>query len=103
MTLHKPNPKVYAIILGAILMAAPACAESGRVELGMSQDEVVRLLGEPDSKAILDGKVLRQIDELTAPDLETYRVVYIYDKSNLQIWFEAGKVSGVTRNGVSIL
>ncbi len=91
----------YAIMGVTILVFAAACTEPRKVQLGMSQLEVVGLLGEPDRISVLDGKVLRELDELEATDLVEYRLVYTYDEPGLQIWFEVGKVTGVTRDGVS--
>ena len=92
----------YAIVGAAILVLAAACSQAEGVRLGMSQHEVLRRLGEPDRKAVLDGKVLRELDDLAATHLVGYRLVYTYSESGIQVWFEADKVTGVTRHGVSI-
>ncbi|HWQ69114.1 MAG TPA: hypothetical protein VN494_04035 [Patescibacteria group bacterium] len=68
----------------------------------MSQVEVVQLLGEPDRKAILVGKVLRDLDQVRDEDVTGLRLVYVYETSGLQVWFKDGRVTGVTRYGVSI-
>ena len=72
------------------------------VQLGMSPQEVVRLLGEPDRKSVLDGKVLRDLGEIESKHRDEYRTVYTYKESGLQVWFKAGKATGATRNGISI-
>lgn len=82
---------------------AGACVPEDDLRLGMSQENVVQLLGEPSRKSVLIGKVLRDIDQFPAgEDLARFRLVYVYDKSGLQVWFEDGKVTGVIRNGVSM-
>ncbi len=87
-------------ILSIFLAYAGASAEG--VRLGMSQEEVVQLLGEPDRKAVLVGKVLRDLDEVRDEDVSRLRLVYVYETFGLQVWFKDGRVTGVTRHGVSI-
>jgi hypothetical protein len=91
------------VIAAVILLMAGACAPEDDLRLGMSQEGVVQLLGEPSREAVLIGKVLRDIDRLPAEeDPAQFRLVYFYDKSGLQVWFEDGKVTGATRNGISM-
>ena len=87
-----------------ILSISPAyaCASAEEVRLGMSQEEVVQLIGEPDRKAVLVGKVLRDLDTVRAEDATQFRLVYVYETPGLQVWFRVGKVTGLTRYGVSI-
>jgi len=68
----------------------------------MSQEEVVQLLGEPDRKAVLVGKVLRDLDKAHDEDVNRLRLVYVYETISLQVWFKVGRVTGVTQHGVSI-
>jgi hypothetical protein len=75
---------------------------AAEIRLGMSQEEVVQLLGEPDRKAVLVGKVLRDIYKVYDEDVTRLRLVYVYETSGLQVWFKDGRVTGVTRHGVSI-
>jgi len=89
-------------LVASILVLAFACAKVESVRVGMSPNEVIRGLGEPDRKAVLEGKLLRDLDEIKDKDLTGYRVVYVYEKSGLQVWFQSGKVTGATRQGVSI-
>lgn len=79
-----------------------AGAQAGGVQLGMSPQAVILRLGGPDRKSVLDGKVLREIDDEVIPSVMGRRLVYTYEVPGLQVWFEDGKVSGVTRHGVSI-
>ena len=80
------------------------CEEPDKIKLGMSPQEVIKEMGQPDSKSILDGKVLRKIDNNESSyDLKKYRLVYTYKKSSIQVWFLDSKVTSVTKNGVSIL
>jgi hypothetical protein len=93
-----------AALAAALLLSAAACAAAGEVKLGMSREDVVHLLGEPDRKAVLEGKLLRDLDRLPATeDISRFRLVYFYDETKLQVWFLADKVTGVTRNGISVL
>lgn len=90
------------VIGAAILFMAGACGPEDDLRAGMSQECVVQLLGEPSRKAVLIGKVLRDIDRMPAEeDLARFRLVYFYDESGLQVWFADGKVTGATRNGIS--
>ncbi len=84
------------------IFLAYACASAEKVRLGMSQEEVVQLLGEPDRKAVLVGKVLRDLDKVRDEDVTRLRLVYVFDTVRLQVWFKGGRVTGVTRHGVSI-
>ena len=70
--------------------------------MGMQQQEVINLLGEPDDKSFLDGKVLRSLSELDPNNIDKYRIVFTYEDSNIQVWFKAGKVTGATRKGISV-
>lgn len=93
-----------AIVLVALIILAAGCTQTDMktVQLGMSPQEVVRLLGEPDRKSVLDGKVLRDLSEIVSEDRDKYRIVYTYEESGLQVWFKAGKATGATRHGISI-
>jgi hypothetical protein len=84
------------------IFSAYACASAEEVRLGMSQEEVVQLLGEPDRKAVLVGKVLRDLDKVRDEDVTRSRLVYVYETSGLQVWFKDSRVTGVTRHGLSI-
>ena len=91
-------------LLVAIMSLFLACADVNeeKVRLGMSQEKVIQLLGEPDRKAVLVGKVLRDLGKVRDEDLTRLRLVYVFDTLSLQVWFEGGRVTGVTRHGVSI-
>jgi hypothetical protein len=91
---------VFAIV--AILAVSRASAQHGDVRRGMTTEQVTLLLGEPDRKAVLIGKVLRDADQFSAEDLARLRLVYIYDLSGLRVWFLDNTVTGVTRDGVSL-
>lgn len=91
---------LWVAMLSIVLVYA--CASAEEVRLGMSQVEVVQLLGEPDRKAILVGKVLRDLDQVRDEDVTGLRLVYVYETSGLQVWFKDGRVTGVTRHGVSL-
>jgi hypothetical protein len=91
---------VATALLLTPLLVLGAFAQPGEVRPGMSEEQVVRLLGQPTRKAVLVGKALRDAEEVSAEDLARRRLVYVYDPSGLQVWFWDGKVTGVTRHGV---
>lgn len=100
----KKNGIVLLFIITAIsTFSATSCSPLYGISLGMSTEEVVERLGEPDSKAILEGKVLRTIEEESEIDYRKYRVVYLYESKTIQVWFQNGIVSGATKKGVSML
>lgn len=82
----------------------PASAESMNVTIGMSMQDVITIIGEPDRKAVLSGKVLRDFTEVNPQTaVSKSRSVFIYEKDNVQVWFQQGRVTGMTKDGVSIL
>ncbi len=85
-------------------MPEPDDAKAVPIRLGMTSDEVVTLLGKPDRQAILEGKVLRILvyDDLASALLRD-RLVFIYDQTELRVWFMDGRVTGVTKNGIEVL
>jgi hypothetical protein len=86
-----------------IFLVCPSPASAGKLQLGMSQEDVVRILGKPDRKQVLVGKVLRDLDTVPPDELTRLRLVYIYETSGVQVWFKEDKVTGATRNGISML
>ena len=87
-----------------ILLMTAACNAEDQLRVGMSQEEVSQILGEPSRKAVLIGKELRSIEMLpVGEEVTQFRLVFVYDESGLQVWFSDGKVTGVTRNGVSTI
>lgn len=85
------------------LPLATGFAGGSQVRLGMSPEEVVEILGSPDRRAVLDGKLLRDLSELDpATDISQRRLVFFYDDIDLQVWFKDGQVTGVIQNGVPI-
>jgi hypothetical protein len=89
----------------ALFAVVTACvgAETPEVQPGMSRERVLHILGEPSRRAVLDGKVLRDVADLPAgTDLTPYRFVYVYEETGLQVWFHDDKVTGLTRGGVSV-
>ncbi len=81
-----------------------ASAETMNVTIGMSMQDVITIIGEPDKKAVLSGKVLRNFTEVSPETaVSKSRIVFIYEKNNVQVWFQQGRVTGMTKDGVSIL
>lgn len=93
-----------AVIWSACLLACAACASPGSasIQAGMSQKTVLWMLGQPDRKALLAGKELRDLDSVPEKDISRFRQVYVYESTGLQVWFDRGRVTGITRHGVSI-
>lgn len=95
-----------SLLLTALLslFSQTALAEVMDVTIGMSVQEVLTILGEPDRKAVLSGKLLRDVPKNDAETLaSTFRMVFIYQRSTIHVWFRQGRVSGMTKDGVSIL
>ena len=88
----------------AVVLLFFSCANTlaEKIQPGMSEEEVINLLGKPDRKAVLIGKILRDFDKVPPEDRNRLRLVYLYDASGLQIWFETGKVTGITQYGLTI-
>lgn len=94
---------VLAVVLSTSVSPA-ASAEIMDVTIGMPMEEVIAALGEPDRKAVLSGKVLRDLTEMS-PEVAVSksRIVFIYNKDNIQVWFRQGRVTGMTKDGISIM
>ncbi len=93
-------------LLCSVALSIPwvGCASAGGVDIGMTAEEVVTRLGEPDRKAVLDGKLLRDVTALEpGTDLSQYRLMFSYEADAVQVWFENGLVSGMTKDGISVL
>jgi hypothetical protein len=84
----------YLTVLSVGLVLLFGCA-SNEIRTGMTLAEVVDRIGEPDFKAILEGKVLTRVPEGETISSES-RFVYAYDQLSLRVWFEEGKVTTVT-------
>jgi hypothetical protein len=93
---------VAIVLFTTVSWAVPA--EIMDVTIGMTMQEVMAIMGEPDRKAVLSGKILQDLAEIS-PDVarSNARIVFIYNKDNLQVWFRQGRVTGMTKDGVSVL
>ena len=92
-----------AAVGAALMMSASACVAADEVRPGLSRTEVEQLLGQPSRQAVLEGKRLRDLEQLPPDaDISRHRLVYFYDQSRLQVWFLEDQVTGVTRNGISV-
>ena len=94
---------ILAVVLSTTVSPA-VHAQIMDVTIGMPMQEVIAALGEPDRKAVLSGKVLRDLAEIS-PEVAVSksRIVFIYNKDNIQVWFQQGRVTGITKDGISIL
>jgi hypothetical protein len=86
-----------------VLIVIDMCSAGPKLELGMTPTEVIEILGEPDRRAVLEGKRIRDVSVLDVRQESAKRFVFIYEASGIQVWFRHGRVTGVVRNGVSIL
>ncbi len=88
----------------SVTIPSVASAEAMNVTIGMSMEDVITILGEPDRKAVLSGKVLRDLAVVGPEDaVSKSRIVFIYEKDHVQVWFQQERVTGMTQDGVSIL
>ncbi|MEK6801843.1 MAG: hypothetical protein AABZ34_04150 [Nitrospirota bacterium] len=88
----------------SVIVPWAASAEIMNVTIGMSMQDVITIIGEPDRKAVLSGKVLRDFTEVNPETaVSKSRIVFIYETDNVQVWFRQGRVTGMTKDGVSIL
>ena len=96
---------IFAVVItGMCVMLEPSGAQAAPICLGMTLDHVVALLGKPDRKAVLEGKVLRTLtQDDSESDLGQNRLVFIYDQTKLQVWFKNGRVTGMTQDGLAVL
>ena len=89
---------VASILIIATVLTG--CAHHSKVRLDMTEAQVIEILGEPDRRAILMGKILQDIDSLDRTvDPTRFRLMYFYSGSGVQVWFSAGRVTGMTKNG----
>jgi hypothetical protein len=92
---------IFAKVIMAALAAVSAhAAETPAVNVGMSPQEVIAALGQPDRIAVLDGKYLRDVPLAAAPSSNPEgRFVFIYRANGVNIWFMHGRASGLTKGG----
>lgn len=94
---------IFAVAF-SVLAPWEVSAENMDVAAGMPIQDVVAIMGQPDRKAVLEGKVLRDFTEVDPEGASsTLRVIYIYNKGRVQVWFQQGRVTGMTKDGVSVL
>ena len=94
---------IFAVVLSTTI-SRDASAEIMDVTIGMPMQDVIATLGEPDRKAVLSGKVMRDLAEIDPEAaVSKSRIVFIYNKDNIQVWFRQGRVTGITKDGISIL
>ena len=79
-------------------------AQATMIELEMTPEQVMAQRGKPDRIAILEGKLLRTLAlEEVGRYLTKNRVVFIYDKTQEHVWFQEGRVIGMTEYGLAVL
>jgi hypothetical protein len=87
-------------LIGALAAVSAQAAETPAVNVGMSPQEVIAALGQPDRIAVLDGKYLRDVPLAAAPSSNPEgRFVFIYRASGMNVWFTHGHASGLTKGG----
>lgn len=73
------------------------------IELEMTSEQVMAQRGKPDRVAILEGKLLRALVlEEAVKYLTKSKVVFIYDKTQEYVWFQEGRVVGITEYGLAV-
>lgn len=98
-TFRKRLLSLCALLITAVLAS---CTSQETIHLGMTDNQVIKILGVPDRHAILIGKLLQDTERLESTVvLSRYRQVFIYNESDMQIWFKAGNVTGITKKGIS--
>ena len=101
--LDKLHVALFLVIAFSTVVSWAAPAEVMDVKIGMLMQDVIGILGEPDRKAVLSGKLLRDFTEISSEEITSHsRIVFIYNKDNVQVWFRDGRVTGMTKNGISI-
>lgn len=93
---------IQTLVSAIILATGVVCAQATELQRGMTRDEVIKRLGPPNRRGVLEGKAIRQLSDSVALEAAERRVVYFYDRTGIQVWFLGGKVTGATKNGVSI-
>ena len=94
---------VAVLLLAAGFGEQGLAGEASSVALGMREQEVVSILGQPERKAILQGKLLIDIKGGTMPsNRPNAMIVFLYERDKVRVWFRRGKVTDVTRDGVSV-
>ena len=79
-------------------------AQATMIDLEMTPEQVMAQRGKPDRIAILEGKLLRALAfEEVGRYLTKNRVVFIYDKTQEHVWFQEGRVIGMTEYGLAVL
>lgn len=91
---------LFQSLLALLPAIAGQAAEKPAVKTGMSPQEVVTVLGEPDRIAVFEGKYLRDVPLETAAKMrEDGRFVFIYRHRNLNVWFTHGLATGLVEGG----
>jgi hypothetical protein len=86
--------------LGALAAVSAQAAETPAVNVGMSPQEVIAAIGQPDRIAVLEGKYLRDVPLAAAPSSNPEgRFVFIYRASGVNVWFTHGRASGLSQGG----
>ena len=91
--------RLFHSAAAALACVSAHAAETPAVTVGMSPEEVIAALGQPDRIAVAKGKYLRDVPlaAAAASDAEG-RFVFIY-REGLNVWFTHGRTSGLTGGG----
>ena len=89
----------FPAVIIILLVFGTACSSTDKISLGMTWEKVVRKLGEPDKKCILERKLLREMKkDKNNFNLNYLQMVYSYEKSGIQVWFLKGRVTDIIKN-----
>jgi hypothetical protein len=92
------SPLFHGVVAALACVSAHA-AETPAVRAGMSPEEVIAALGQPDRIAVPKGKYLRDVPLAAAAKSDAEgRFVFIYRKG-LNVWFMGGRASGLIQGG----
>jgi hypothetical protein len=91
--------RLFPSVVAALACVSAHAAETPAVKAGMSPEEVIAALGQPDRIAVPKGKYLRDasLAAAAAADAEG-RFVFIY-RAGLNVWFVRGRASGLIQGG----
>jgi len=84
--------RVSLLWLVALGVLASGCSRAEELAVGMSSDELIAQLGEPESIKVLRGKVLEDVKDRAQVEQTDARVLFIYDRRNLRVWLVRGRV-----------
>ena len=91
---------LFQCLVAGLFSVVGHAAEPPAVEPGMTPQQVLAVLGEPDRIAVFEGKYLRDVPlEVAEGSNAGGSFVFIYRDRNLNVWFEHGRATGLMTGG----